>query len=58
MTRTILVLVLACVAVGCSVLAPRPDRSQTFVLTSAADEGGSGGGGGGALSVGIGPETP
>ena len=55
MTRTILVLVLACVAVGCSVLAPRPDRSQTFVLTSAAEEGGGQGRGGAALSVGIGP---
>src|SRR5262249_48310947 len=31
-TRTILVLVLACLAVECSVLAPQPDRSQTFVL--------------------------
>jgi len=55
MTRTILVLALACLAVGCSVLAPQPDRSQTFVLTSAAEEGGGQGRGGAVLSVGIGP---
>jgi len=55
MTRTILVLALACLAVGCSVLAPQPDRSQTFVLTSTAEEGGGQGRGGAVLSVGIGP---
>jgi uncharacterized protein len=52
MTRTISVLALACLSVGCSMLTPQPDRSQTFVLTSAA---GDGGGGDRALSVGIGP---
>ena len=55
MTRTILVLGLACLAVGCSVLAPQPDRSQTFVLTSTVEEGGGQGRGGAVLSVGIGP---
>jgi len=55
MTRTVAVLALACLSVGCSILAPLPNRSQTFVLTSAAGEGGGGSGGGGALSVGIGP---
>jgi len=55
MTRTILVLALACLSVGCSVLAPQPDRSQTFVLTSTAGEGRGRAGGGAALSVGVGP---
>lgn len=55
MTRAIVVLALACMSVGCSVLAPQPDRSQTFVLTSAPEEGGGRGRGGAALSVGIGP---
>jgi uncharacterized protein len=55
MTRTISVVALACLSVGCSILAPQPDRSRTFVLTSAPEEGGGRGGGGAALSVGIGP---
>jgi len=52
MTRTIRVLALACLSVGCSMLAPQPDRSQTFVLTSVAGEGRRGSD---ALSLGIGP---
>jgi hypothetical protein len=49
--RAISALALACLPVGCSLLAPQPDRSEVFVLTAVTERTERAGG---ALTVGIG----
>jgi uncharacterized protein len=50
--RAISALALACLPIGCSLLAPQPDRSEVFVLTAVTERTERAGG---ALTVGIGP---